>query len=536
MFSRFGTRHLNGVTRAGRRRLPRGRALVSAAVLVSVAACGSGDTGTPNAFGTPTSGGALRLALIADPPALDPFTASNFAVAWGNLLSAIYDPLVWSDPTTGAVRPHLAESLTPDNTARVWTLTLRPGVEFSDGAPFDAAAVKANWELHADPKTGSAYAAGAVGLKLTVSDALHLVIELPSPNANFDRAVASGLNYIASPRALGDLTALRTHPVGAGPFVLAGRDPGKSLTLRRNPRYWQPGRPYLDEIDAQVQLPGRTVPDAIDAGDADLGEVTDPAVEKAAKKAGLGLVSLNLNGGLMVVFNTRKAPFNDPAARQAVVDSMSANEINDRFHQGAGTPAHGIFDSTSPLANIQLAPRENDPEKARAAFDRLTSGGTRPFVFSFMTTGSTPGTLEEETLYMQQQVQRFPGVTMRAESVDVATLTRRLIAGDFDMALSALWMNDPEPNLFDFLRPGSPANLTGYTNPVVTEAMNAARLTTQTDQRYDAYLRAQVQLNKDLPFWVYQEAVNDVVFGPRVTGVEVLGDGVLLFDRVGFRR
>ncbi|MCF2533579.1 ABC transporter substrate-binding protein [Yinghuangia soli] len=510
-------------------------ALLAASTLVAVGACGSGGGRAPDAFGTPQPGGVLRLGIIADPPALDPFTASNFAIAWGNLLSAIYDPLVWSDPNTGTVQPHIAESLVSDATAKVWTLTLRPGVEFSDGAPFDAAAVKANWELHADPKTGSSYASGAVGLRLTVADPLHLAIELPSPNANFDRAVASGLNYIASPRALGDLAALRVDPVGAGPFVLAAREPGKSLTLRRNPRYWQPGRPLLDEIDARVQAPGTTVSTAIDAGDVDLGEITDPAVADAAKRMGLGTLGLNLNGGLMVVFNTRRPPFDDPAARQAVVDSLSAGEINERFHEGAGTPANGIFDSASSLANLQLRPRENDADQARQAFERLTAAGTRPLEFSFMTTGSTPGTLEPETLYMQQQVQRFAGVKMHAESVDVVTLTRRLITGDFDMALSALWMNDPEPSLFDFLRPGSPANITGYSDPQVTEAMTAARLSTRTDQRSEAYTKVQVQLNKDLPFWVYQEAVNTVVFGRKVTGIQVMGDGVVLFDRIGFR-
>lgn len=96
-------------------------------------------------------------------------------------------------------------------------------------------------------------------------------------------------------------------------------------------------------------------------------------------------------------------------------------------------------------------------------------------------------------------------------------------------------MADPEPALYDFLRPGSAANTTGYNNPVVTEAMNAARTTTDTGARRDAYIRVQVQLNQDLPFWVYREAVNTVVFDRDVTGVQPFGDGVVLFDRIGFR-
>ncbi|MGA4544181.1 hypothetical protein ACPA54_29750 [Uniformispora flossi] len=69
-----------------------------------------------------------------------------------------------------------------------------------------------------------------------------------------------------------------------------------------------------------------------------------------------------------------------------------------------------------------------------------------------------------------------------------------------------------------------------------TRRRRAARRTTDLEARREAYTRVQIQLNQDLPFWVYQEAVNAVVFDPRVTGIQTVGDGVVLFDRIGFRR
>lgn len=475
------------------------------------------------------------MALGTDPTALDPFTTSNYAITYGNLLSAIYDPLVWTDPATGTVRPHVADSLTPDASARVWTLTLRPNVVFSDGTPFDAAAVKANWNKHADPSSHSAYALAAAGLKLTVVDPLRLSIELPEPNANFDRIIANGLNYIASPKAIGDLASLAAKPIGAGPFVLAERTPGKSLTLRKNPTYWQPGRPYLDAIDVEVSPPDKDLPSAIAADQTDVGTLTSPALIRQAEDKNLGLINLNLSGGTMLGFNTRKPPFNDPVARHAIADSLSSAEINQRFFQGLGTPAHGIFDTRVPYANAQLAAPENDAARAAAAFNTLTSGGRRPFEFTLLTVRDAPQSLDAVVRYVQQQVERFPAVHMRIETVDTATLIQRTLAGDFTVAVSGLWMNDPEPVLFDFLRPGSPANITGYADPEVTQAMNAARLLTAADARRIQYTRVQVRLNEDLPFWVFQEAANSVVFHPKVVGVVPYNDGVLLFDRIGLR-
>ncbi|MEU8138887.1 ABC transporter substrate-binding protein [Streptodolium elevatio] len=475
----------------------------------------------------------LKLSVPADPPSLDPFTTPAYAVAYGNVLSALYDPLVWSDPSTGTIRPHIAESLTPDHDARTWTLIVRTGVTFSDGQLLDAAAVKANWQAHADPATGSAGAVVAAGLRLTVVDPLRLDIELPSPNRHFDRAVANNLAYIASPRALTDLASLREHPVGAGPFVLAERVPGQRLTLRRNPNYWQAGRPYLDGIDIRVPAAGTTPPSMVAAKDADLVSFSDPAQAKEAADLELGVVRLQLGGGLLLVFNTRRPPFDNPAARRAVVYSLSADEMNRRFFQGLGTPARGVFDSTSPLASNQLMPRENDPEAARAAFDTITAGGTRPFRFSFLLVG---GGQDSQASYTQQQVQRFPGVQMQIEDVDTPTLIRRLLSDDFDMAVSGMWMTDPEPVLYDFLRPGSPTNISGYSNADVTAAMTAGRLATDSDTRRVAYTRVQVRLNEDVPFWVYQEAASTVVFAPAVTGVQAYNDGLVLFDRIGMRR
>ncbi|MCF2531106.1 ABC transporter substrate-binding protein [Yinghuangia soli] len=474
------------------------------------------------------------MAIPADPGSLDPFTTPAYAVAYGNVLSAIYDPLVWADPATGTVQPNIAESLTADGDARVWTLTIRPNVAFSDGQPFDAAAVKANWLAHAEPATGSAGAVVAAGLKLTITAPLRLSIELPSPNANFDRAVANNLAYIASPRALADLNTLRASPVGAGPFVLAERKPGEQLTLRRNPRYWQAGRPYLDRLEFRVAPPGKSLPEAVDAGGIDLASFSDPMQAKEATDQELGVIRLSLSGGLMLAFNTRKPPFDNPATRRAVANSLSTAEINRRFFADAGTPAQGIFALASPLASPQLAAPNDDREAARAAFDTLTLGGTRPVRFSLLIVGGGQDP-NSQAGYIRQQVEQFPGVHLQIEDVDTPTLIRRTIAGDFDIAVSGMWMSDPEPVLYDFLRPGSPTNVSGYSNAVVTEAMNSGRLSTDTESRRAAYTRVQLRLNEDVPFWVYQEAASTVVFAPTVTGVQPYNDGLVLFDRVGLR-
>src|SRR5699024_11205337 len=100
--------------------------------------------------GDPRSGGTLDYATYNSVSSLDPADRQDGGATGGSEMAAIYDLLMRYDPTTddptagdgaGTYVPQLAESLTSNNDDTVWTLTLRDGVTFSDGAPVDADAV-----------------------------------------------------------------------------------------------------------------------------------------------------------------------------------------------------------------------------------------------------------------------------------------------------------------------------------------------------------------------------------------------------------
>src|SRR5207247_709880 len=82
----------------------------------------------------------------------DPTVISNSGSFDAPAAFAVFDPLMYSD--NGAVKPSSAESLTSSD-ATVWMLKLHPNMKFSDGTPWDAAAVKYNWERIMDPANAS---------------------------------------------------------------------------------------------------------------------------------------------------------------------------------------------------------------------------------------------------------------------------------------------------------------------------------------------------------------------------------------------
>src|SRR5262245_15068389 len=105
-------------------------------------------------------GGTITYLKVADVQGYDPTLIANSGNSDGGVAFMVFDMLAYSDPTDGQVKPQTAQSLTSSD-AIVWTLKLRPNIKFSDGTPYDAAAVKFNWARLADPANAATRAAQA---------------------------------------------------------------------------------------------------------------------------------------------------------------------------------------------------------------------------------------------------------------------------------------------------------------------------------------------------------------------------------------
>ncbi|HEU5299590.1 MAG TPA: ABC transporter substrate-binding protein, partial [bacterium] len=100
----------------------------------------------------PRQGGTLRVGLNADPPQMDPHQSS--AAVDRQVYQNLFDKLVDINKNLEIV-PMLATSWTITEGGRVYTFRLRPNVVFHDGTPFNAEAVKYNFERMLDPAFGS---------------------------------------------------------------------------------------------------------------------------------------------------------------------------------------------------------------------------------------------------------------------------------------------------------------------------------------------------------------------------------------------
>mgnify|MGYP001362524148 CR=1 FL=1 len=197
----------------------------------------------------------LVVGQIAEPASMDPHVVT--AVNDFRILVNVYDGLVRYRPGTLEVEPALAESWEISEDGTTYTFKLRDGVTFHDGTPFDAAAVKFNFdrmldESHPQHGTGPfplSFFFSAIQ-ETEVVDPLTVRFHLNEPYAPFLSNLAYPTGLIVSP------TAVETHgpdyarnPAGTGPFAFRVWESNRQVALERNEDYWDGAPPLRGVVD-----------------------------------------------------------------------------------------------------------------------------------------------------------------------------------------------------------------------------------------------------------------------------------------------
>lgn len=219
--------------------------------------CGSDDEGTGTSSGLPAAGGAgtLVYSVQETPTTLDPLLARGRAAQ--TVTRQVHEPLVsrLSGPyDSTAVHPGLVLAMKPSPDRSVWSLTLRPGVRFQDGTPFNAAAVLANSRRWSTLPAGRALLPRLFAVDAPRPDEVRFLLD--GPDKALARRLASPRLGIVSPRALepagGEGSEYRSGAEGSGtgPFELAATEAGR-VELSRNAAWWGSGLglgPALDGV------------------------------------------------------------------------------------------------------------------------------------------------------------------------------------------------------------------------------------------------------------------------------------------------
>lgn len=340
-------------------------------------------TGSQGSAGEGVPGGTLRMSyanVVAD--TLNQHTSNHTQ----SRMQArhVLDCLTYVDPQTGDVTPWLAESWEVTEDGTEYTFTLRQDVTFHDSTPFNAEAVKANFDYTMQPDIKHGWAYGALGgenyVSTEVVDEFTAKVTFQEANGTFLVFLSDGGLGIDSPTALeeyGDdygITAL----VGSGPFKFVELVLKDHFTVEKNPDYnWGPaaaghqGPAYLDGIVFQEIAENATRGAALQSGDIDMAQLVQSQAPQFPSGGEVELIIVPKAGTTrMFLFNTARAPLDDINVRTALAHAWDAPTfINLPVMAGIGEPAIGPLPSNM-VPNGDLSALEQyaipyDPERAK---------------------------------------------------------------------------------------------------------------------------------------------------------------------------
>lgn len=482
---------------------------------------------TSISIAAPRRGGTLRVGLDADPPNMDPHQSS--AAVDRQVFQNLFDKLVDVNQDLEIV-PMLATSWTITEGGRVYTFKLRPNVVFHDGTPFNAEAVKYNFERMLDREFGSPrFSEVNLVTNVQVVDNLTVRITLEKPFSPFLAVLSDRAGMMVSPTAARRLAKeFALQPVGAGPYRFVEKRPQERIVLERFDRHWDRTagnveriiyRPFTDENARLANLRAGELDIINQIPAAELGKLkTDPNL-RLLERSGLQWqgIWLNVQSGI----------FANKALRQALNATIDRPTLVRVVWGETAVPANGPFPpgmfTYSITANARIPERNLD-----LARQKLREGG-QPNGFSF-TMRTAPGRQNQQVVQVIQSMAGEAGIRVNLEIVEFGALLSQLSSRRYE-ATQLGWSGRPDPdgNIYAFFTTGSFNNFSSYSNPQVDTLLDAARILTTPDQRRRAYADVMNIVNDDLSLIFLWWPREYKLLSPKLQGFVHISDGMMRF-------
>src|SRR6266513_132939 len=327
---------------------------------------------------TPRRGGRIRAASLSSS------TADTLDPAKGALstdyarLNMIYSGLTQFDSTLSA-QLALAEEI--DDRGRIlWTIKLRNGVQFHNGKPLTPADVVYSLLRHKNPATASKMKSIADQFQeVKATGPNEVQILLTGANADLPAILADAHFLIVQ-----DGTEDFRTAVGTGPYKCKEFSPGVRTVGTRNPNYWKPGKPYLDEIELVGIADESARVNALLSGDVQLINALDPrSIRRVVASAGYAVQETKSGLYTDLIMRQDMTPTGNPDLVLAMKYLLNRELTRKALFRGYATVAN---DQPIPPGNryyrADLPQRPYDPERAKFLLRRAGLGGARLVVYA----------------------------------------------------------------------------------------------------------------------------------------------------------
>jgi peptide/nickel transport system substrate-binding protein len=529
----------------------------------------------------PVAGGTITFGTFSETAGLDPIVSTGNGVTGYIEMAAIYDTIVRYNVQTGKYEPNTAESVTANADSTEWTVKLKSGIKFTDGTAYDAEAVKFGMnrhrsgiagappcaELYACPRNSTSSAAYMTLVKsIDVVDALTVKFTLTEAWPSFQYALSAEAALIPSPTSIKkcpdptkDVRTCETNlkPVGAGPFKIGEFKPKDSITMVKNPDYFN-GAPYLDGlkfVNSIADGGGDQTMTALSTGTFNMAFLRDPAAVAAAHDKKFDGVSTFEQGGGMLLINqgvtvacaggkpeplcigkpdgnfTSNVPTKDLKIRQAIAAAVDPKVINERGYQGKGLVSNQLFQSDFRWYTDTPGPKIDIEAAKKLVTEAKTAGwdGKLRLLYNSTPTGAAIGLATQTMLQAAGMT-----VTLDTSKDTTGQVAQVTVLKDFDVTGWGLAIPPDDGAVWALAQnfaSTSPSNRIGFKSAVVDQALKDIRQAKNDDEKKASFKKIAEVMATEVPTLPWAKIEEFIAWQSNIKGMRQTNRSGVLFDK-----
>ena len=466
--------------------------VVSAIALVAVGTAAGLAGNSPNKTGAskPKRGGSITIARIEDSQSFDKTNVFQNESIW--ITEQINEPLYLAANDGKTLRPWLATSYTMAKNGKTYTFKLRPGVKFSNGKAMTSADVKFSIDDARVQNKGWGYLDAAIK-SITTPNPSTVVFHLKYRWAPFLADIGLFANGIIPKNFGGESRkAFYKHPVGTGPFMWDKRVVGQSVTLKRNPYYWQKGKPYLDSVTWTYVSDENTRELQLRGGQIQVDEF--PPFNSITKLQHTSGVTMSLFPSTRTDYldmNEAYPPLADVHVRRAISYAVDRNAIIKSVLFGHGKPANSFLPPQVPFYDPHSPGLQYNLSKAKAelAKSKFPSG------FKVEMLIGAGAQVENAMGQIIQQALKTLGITVTFKTQDTSTEFQSIQSRKYQLGFSYWTMDiaDPDELVTFAIDPAGGAQqfFSGYKSPTAVKLSHQAQREPSPSKRRALYAKIQ---------------------------------------------
>jgi peptide/nickel transport system substrate-binding protein len=519
--------------------------------LLAAGACGGGGGG--GGGGNGASGSIVIGTTESLQNSFDPAQAYDYLGS--QVVFNTAETLVTYAPDATEPTPKLAAALPEvSSDGLTYTFVLKAGIKFSDGTPFNAAAVKFSLERARNFGAKDAEAAGFLlsgirGIEAPSDD--KVVISLSQPNVTFLSRLAYSVASIVSPKAYAGHVLAGTEDgpavtakyktdtiVGTGPYRIVAYKERESIDLEVNPDYWGP-KAKTKRIRMRLFDKSSALKLALQNNEIEIAfrSLQPDENDFFKNRPGFKLIEGKGSGIRYLVINVTAPPWDNVNMRRALAAAVNRKAVVDEVFKGSATALASMvpdtFDTSEPKWE-QLyganAPAPTTSTKGAPAPSGKTlvdkylsaagkSSGTVPIDLWYSPThyGDTEAAVAEVVARTLEDTKRF---TVKVRNVEWAEYGKKRSAGEMPVFFMGWFPDYLDPD--DYLEPFSDPNIfdpAKWNDPKMLELIRTEQKTLEPDRRADAIRQAQAYMADQVPYIPLFQAPQFAATTDKVSGV-----------------